>query len=320
MFDFNSKYLQTKEKIGFSANSTVYAYHEENNPDKCVVKHIQVNSSGELRKQINNIVLGSNHDHPYIIPIKYSIQEEGKDNWDIYIKMPRLKGNLKEMLEEYKKSKKGIFPKDQVIQYLFCLASGLEYLERKGICHGNIKPSNVLVDKSGKAYLSDIKMDKGEDTSTNKNANIPSGNKDNLMYLAPEVFNKKSGHRKKDDDIVKSDAWSLGMVVLELCTNISLENLMSMPEQEKRSVIAQALIEIEINYGEELSNVLCGLLSIESNQRKSFAATRKALMEHFPSITVRDVIIGRSNFVGSDSERHRPQLYKYTGKKSVIIS
>jgi len=86
-----------------------------------------------------------------------------------------------------------------------CLA--LEYIHRRKVLHRDIKSSNVFLTSNNTVKLGDFGISKVLD-STNDIALTVQGTP---YYMSPEVCQSK-GYS------YKSDVWSLGCILYELCT------------------------------------------------------------------------------------------------------
>ena len=64
-------------------------------------------------------------------------------------------GSLKEKLCNLANNK-GLLPQEEVNRIFQQVASALGYAHNKGMLHRDVKPSNILLDESGKAYLTDF--------------------------------------------------------------------------------------------------------------------------------------------------------------------
>ena len=86
------------------------------------------------------------------------------------------------------------------------ICSILDFLHRRGIAHGDLKPSHMLVSREGKIVLLDLGLAhairKGE-------GNAPSGT---LPYTAPEILQGKPADGR-------SDLYALGVVLFQLLEN-----------------------------------------------------------------------------------------------------
>lgn len=90
------------------------------------------------------------------------------------------------------------------------MVDGLVYLHAKGVVHRDIKGANVLVHESGGVKLADF----GCSTLFDGLSSAPSGDKGllgSVPWMAPEVTRQDTSGRK-------SDVWSLGCTVVEMCT------------------------------------------------------------------------------------------------------
>jgi len=97
------------------------------------------------------------------------------------------------------------------------IANGLAYLHtfRSGIVHGDLKPSNILVDDAGNARLTDFGRAKvtGETGFTTE---ICAGS---APYMAPELLPKSEGEENVNTFFTRfSDIYAFAMVAFEIFT------------------------------------------------------------------------------------------------------
>ncbi|GMT27128.1 hypothetical protein PFISCL1PPCAC_18425, partial [Pristionchus fissidentatus] len=81
------------------------------------------------------------------------------------------------------------------------LTEGIKYLHDNGIIHGNIKPTNILLDAKIRVRISDIGL---------RNEENPE-----IRYTAPEVLR---GEEMTMEQLQKCDGWSYGVVIWEMMT------------------------------------------------------------------------------------------------------
>jgi len=94
------------------------------------------------------------------------------------------------------------------------MAKALRFLERNGIVHGDVKPSNILVDKNRHVKLGDFGIARrlsGDDVSLIKGT---------TKYLSPEVVSDQFGEVGP-----QSDLYSLGFSAYELMCGKHFETL-----------------------------------------------------------------------------------------------
>ena len=109
-------------------------------------------------------------------------------------------------------SHRGVFPSVSQIVYLFnSLGVAIDYAHQKGIIHGNIKPSNILLNKQNKAqFEAGVPMltDFGLVQIAGSAAGVGSP-----LYMSPE---QAKGHAPNN----RSDIYSLGVMLYEICTGV----------------------------------------------------------------------------------------------------
>ncbi len=88
------------------------------------------------------------------------------------------------------------------------LGGALGFVHERGIVHRDVKPSNVLLDADGQAWLSDFGIAQLHDATT---ITVDGSTMGTVSYMAPEQL---------DDHQVgpAADIWSLGVVLLECLT------------------------------------------------------------------------------------------------------
>nr|VZH96937.1 unnamed protein product [Spirometra erinaceieuropaei] len=105
-----------------------------------------------------------------------------------------------------------IVPEKFIAYITKCIVTGLEFLNREcNIHHRDVKPSNMLVDRSGQVKICDFGMSKEMiDMKTMTNVGT-------FMYQAPERLDPSSLNRQGFR--IQSDVWSLGLSVYKIATN-----------------------------------------------------------------------------------------------------
>jgi serine/threonine-protein kinase len=100
----------------------------------------------------------------------------------------------------------GRLPRDKAIQIARQLCAGLAAAHEQGILHRDLKPANIMIDGRGRARITDFGLARlaGEIRGADLLSGTPA-------FMAPEQIAGKSV-------TVRSDLYSLGMVLYELCT------------------------------------------------------------------------------------------------------
>ena len=279
MWRCNPNNIIHNETLGKGISGFIYPYRKEENDNRWVVKAIYVNTFQGLLKVIDELVLGFSCDHPSILQLRaYNIQENKVNGsskamgYHIYIKMPRMKGDLRTIMNK-QKQQKSQFSEEDIVRCFYTLASGLEYLHNKRIAHRDIKPENILSDGKGNLFIADIGggvLVTGEDTTVIE-PNISFGTRD---YKSPETLPNSEDIKK--EQYYKSDNWSLGAVIAELCC---LEQILGKYSQE---VIDEKVQALRSQYNGVLLDLILGLLRRDPVERKTVAEIKMTLEETFP--------------------------------------
>jgi len=282
MFKLKKERINFKKKIGSGASGTVYPYQKDSNDLKWVVKRMHADDSDKLLNILPEIVLGFSCDHPCVLPLKgYSIEKGEQEDYYIFLKFPRMKETLKDKADELKKSNRQ-FSEEEIVRYFYSMVCAVEYLHKKKIYHRDIKPGNVLLDENGNAMLSDVGVAKhvGEEEIYQP----LTGQGGTVDYTAPELLKDKSKLTK--ESLIAGDAWSLGLVILELCAlKNRLFNPYSIPEriEEIQKCLYDKLKEI---YSKKLLELILSLLKFEPNERIKIADLKKKLEDEYHVNTV----------------------------------
>ena len=137
--------------------------------------------------------------HPNIVPILDAGEYQGAP----FLVMPFFpEGTLTERLRSHPLSP------EECGRVINEISSALVYEHKQGIIHRDIKPSNILLDKNGKAYLSDFDLVYISDTSQNLTGSAVIGTP---AYMSPEQC---SGGPID----ARSDQYSFAIVLYQLTT------------------------------------------------------------------------------------------------------
>jgi serine/threonine protein kinase len=133
-----------------------------------------------------------------------NIFDYGEENGCRYIAMQYIDGmDLGRYISETK-----VMPVAEIINISKQICRGLRYAHNRSILHRDIKPQNILLDKSKNVYITDFGI-----------AKLPSQNLTGigLTVGTPEYMSPEQAQGKKDIDIL-TDIYSLGIVMYEMLT------------------------------------------------------------------------------------------------------
>ncbi|XP_014011962.2 serine/threonine-protein kinase Nek1 isoform X2 [Salmo salar] len=168
--------------------------------DQFVIKEIKLNEPSDLKASAGGIfsevetLLQINH--PHVLSHKNSFQ----DDTNYYVVTDHCDGgNLAQKIKE------GIpFSEEQMMDWFVKICMALKHVHELGLLHRDLRPQNIFLTKFGTLCLGDFGR-------VNENAS-QCGSSDNGMmgYLGPESLTGGIYD-------TKSDIWSLGCVLYELC-------------------------------------------------------------------------------------------------------
>ena len=156
----------------------------------------------QLERYWREAQLLANLQHPHILTI-YDIDRSR--GWLI---LELMRGSLKQSLDA------GPMDLDYLRIVLAGGLSALDFLHSRGIIHGDIKPSNLLVDAQGRVKLGDFGLAR---RAANEEGSLLKGT---TKYMAPELINPQFGPVGP-----ASDLYSLGFTCYELMCGRHFENL-----------------------------------------------------------------------------------------------
>jgi len=141
-------------------------------------------------------------DHPNIVRL-YRFDEH--DDW-LYMAMQHVEGaDLGTVLAGYRADKEFMEPND-ARRIVGEVCSALDYAHQKGVIHRDVKPANILLDRQGRAFLTDFGLALVTDVGTRGEIfGSP-------HYIAPEqaVSSAKA--------VPQSDLYSMGVILFEMFT------------------------------------------------------------------------------------------------------
>ncbi len=137
--------------------------------------------------------------HPSILPL----YDFGEANGMPYIVMPLMsKGTLADRL------KGGPLPLAEAVRIITAVAQALDYANKQGVLHRDVKPNNILFDQHDNPYLADFGIAKVLESNTNLTGTGIIGTPD---YMSPEQARGETlNHR--------SDLYALGVVAYQCLT------------------------------------------------------------------------------------------------------
>ena len=200
---------------------------------------------GQEKAAEQEFLIGKNHRHPNLLqPFSFSM-EDGIP----LMAMPCCRGRSTDNVAGY-------FSEKMAWKLFHDIAAALSCLHADGLCHGDVKPSNILWD--GQDFLlADFS------SSFKAPAETTPGDESSWQFAAPE--------REKS---FPSDIWSLGATLFNLVMGTHVFNGMGGKSQRKESVIPFMRKSMP-----ELSRLVIRCLSYEPGNRPSVSEILSAAQE-----------------------------------------
>jgi predicted Ser/Thr protein kinase len=187
--------------LGQGGMGTVYVARQSSPTRKVVLKLLRPELSTDeafRRRFIHESEAAASTEHPNIVPIYSAGEADGL----LYIAMRYVEGeDLRELI-----ARDGPLASERAIEIVSQVAAALDAAHARGLVHRDVKPSNILLDRQGNAYLSDFGLIKRSevDTGLTKTGQFMGS----IEYCAPEQI-------RGDEVDGRADVYSLGCVLFE---------------------------------------------------------------------------------------------------------
>jgi serine/threonine protein kinase/predicted Zn-dependent protease len=156
-----------------------------------------------LRRFKQELILARQVTHKNVIRI-FDLGESGGTK---FITMDFVEGqDLHQLLLE-----QGKFPPDQAARMMLQICRALEAAHSEGVIHRDLKPHNIMLDKTGRVYVMDFGIA--------RSAYLPGMTRTGALIGTPEYMSPEQARGEKLT--VQSDLFSLGVIFYELLTGQS---------------------------------------------------------------------------------------------------
>ncbi|XP_058404068.1 serine/threonine-protein kinase Nek3 isoform X1 [Diceros bicornis minor] len=158
-------------------------------------------SFSETQNSRKEAVLLAKMRHPNIVAFKESFEAEGH----LYIVMEYCDGG--DLMQKIKHQKGRLFPEDMILNWFTQMCLGVNHIHKKRVLHRDIKSKNIFLTQNGKVKLGDF----GSARLLSNPMAFACTYVGTPYYVPPEIWENRPYNNK-------SDIWSLGCILYELCT------------------------------------------------------------------------------------------------------
>lgn len=180
-----------------------------------------------------------------------------------------------------KRQQKGPFwTEEELEKMIVSLISTLSFLQSIGICHRDVKPSNLFITSSGEMKVIDFGESKdyftdGDDGGDGTLATI----RGTPQYLSPilwKAYMIDKNTRHATHNIYKSDVFSTGLVFFQLACLEDVTGYNHPSDGEK--CIEKGLKKLRQKYSEHICEIIRLMLKFDENERPSFVELAKLVL------------------------------------------
>ncbi|KAM6946081.1 serine/threonine-protein kinase Nek3 [Aplochiton taeniatus] len=174
----------------------------KSNNEKYVLKEIRLpKTQSKMKYSRREAVLLSKMKHPNIVAFRESFEADGH----LYIVMEYCSGG--DLLHRIKEQKTTLLQVEDILKWFAHMCAGAKHIHDKRVLHRDLKSKNIFLTDNGTVKLGDF----GSACVLNSSKAHAYTYVGTPYYVSPEIWDNKPYNNK-------SDVWSLGCVLYELCT------------------------------------------------------------------------------------------------------
>ena len=190
------------ERIGVAEgrNSEVYMAYDRQLDAQLVVKKIPKASFADVAEYFAEARRLYDARHPNIVTVKYACQ----DHDSVFLAMPFYPGgSIGALLDQQRMTNR------EIVKYGLDFLNGLHHVHTKQMVHFDVKPSNVLIDRSGKAALTDFGLSRHLQSD-----GLATADNMYLLHLPPEALQAM-------ELSPAADVYQAGLTLYRMCVGLS---------------------------------------------------------------------------------------------------
>ncbi|KAL9865666.1 serine/threonine-protein kinase Nek5 [Geothlypis trichas] len=293
------------KQIGEGSFGKIFLAKGKMDDEPCVIKEINLTKMPVKEKEASEkeVILLAKMKHANIVTFYASLQEENK----LYIVMEYCDGG--DLMKRINMQHGVLFDEDQILSWFVQISLGLKHIHDKKILHRDVKAQNVFLSNNGRvAKLGDFGIAR-QLNSTTEFAHTCVGTP---YYLSPEICENRPYNNK-------TDIWSLGCVLYELCALKHPFQGNSLHELVLK-ICRGRFQPVSSNYSYDLRILISQLFKISPRDRPSINSIlrkpflQKLVLRHLPPEVAREelshTVVHRKRPSASHSRAKQIQAYK----------
>ena len=243
------------KQLGKGAFGSVYLVKRKEDNNIYALKSVVMDKlkKKEQENSLNEVRILASIRHPNIIGYKEAFWDEKTQSINIVMEYAN-EGDLQHKIEQYKKENR-FFEENIIWSYSIQMVEGLKALHDEKIMHRDLKSANIFLFNNKICKLGDLNVSK---VVKNKMLYTQTGTP---YYASPEVWKDKPYS-------YKSDLWSIGCVIYELCNFRPPFRGRNMDELFSK-VCKGETERINKIYSDDLWEMIKMLLRVDPNKRPS---------------------------------------------------
>ncbi|XP_066239829.1 serine/threonine-protein kinase Nek3 isoform X4 [Saccopteryx leptura] len=188
--------------IGEGSFGRALLVQQESSDQMFAMKEIRLPKSfSATQDSRKEAVLLAKMKHPNIVAFKESFEAEGH----LYIVMEYCDGG--DLMQKIQHRKGKLFPENMILNWFTQMCLGVNHIHKKHVLHRDIKSKNIFLTQNGKVKLGDF----GSARLLSSPMAFACTYVGTPYYVPPEIWESMPYNNK-------SDIWSLGCILYELCT------------------------------------------------------------------------------------------------------
>ncbi|KAG9265014.1 serine/threonine-protein kinase Nek3 isoform X1 [Astyanax mexicanus] len=188
--------------IGTGSFGRALLVQTEGRGEKWVMKEIRLpKAESGMRTTRREAVLLAKMKHSNIVAFRESFEDDGH----LFIVMEFCSGG--DLLQRIRQQKGSLFSEDVILKWFSQMCLGTKHIHDKRVLHRDLKSKNIFLTEHGTIKLGDF----GSACTLNSARAYAQTYVGTPYYVSPEIWDNQPYNNK-------SDVWSLGCVLYELCT------------------------------------------------------------------------------------------------------